>query len=163
MNVALHAVWDAFLRPLLQRPKKLQVAALCRRGSGAEREYLLITSRDTGRWIIPKGWPIRGLNSNETALQEAWEEAGVKNSCASSAPVGRYTYNKRRASGLEVPVETLVYSVDVRDLAAEFPEAGERKRKWVKASDAAKMVNEPELKTIFHNCAKNAGGADLPG
>jgi 8-oxo-dGTP pyrophosphatase MutT (NUDIX family) len=153
MNVALHAVWDSFLGPLLQRPKKLQVAALCHRGEAADREYLLITSRETGRWIIPKGWPIRGLKSNETALQEAWEEAGVRNSRASTAPVGRYTYNKRRNSGLEVPVETLVYSVAVKDLAKKFPEAHERTLKWVKASDAANMVNEPELRNIFRKYA----------
>lgn len=153
MTVAFHRVWDSFLGPMLQRPKKLQVAALCRRGEGAESEYLLVTSRDTGRWIIPKGWPIRGLKSNETALQEAWEEAGVHNSSASVEPVGRYTYNKKKPSGLEVPVETLVYSVDVQDLAKEFPEAHERTRKWVSASDAANMVNEPELKSIFRTCA----------
>lgn len=153
MNAALHRVWDSFLGPMLQRPKKLQVAALCRRGEGVNSEYLLVTSRDTGRWIIPKGWPIRGLKSNEAALQEAWEEAGVRNSAASLAPVGRYSYNKRQPSGLEVPVETLVYSVDVQDLAKEFPEAHERTRKWVTASDAANMVNEPELQSIFRNCA----------
>ena len=153
MNVALHTVWDSFLGPLLQRPKKLQVAALCHRGDADDREYLLITSRETGRWIIPKGWPIRGLKSNETALQEAWEEAGVRNSTASSKPVGRYSYNKRRVTGLEVPVETLVYSVAVQELAAKFPEVHERTLKWVKASEAANMVNEPELKSIFRKCA----------
>jgi 8-oxo-dGTP pyrophosphatase MutT (NUDIX family) len=153
MIVALQRVWDSFLGPLLQRPKKLQVAALCHRGEGADSEYLLITSRDTGRWIIPKGWPIRGLKSNETALREAWEEAGVKNSQASNTPVGRYTYNKRAASGLEVPVETLVYSVEVQDLAKKFPEAHERTLKWVKAGEAANMVQEPELQSIFRTCA----------
>ncbi|KIN66883.1 Hydrolase, NUDIX family [Sulfitobacter donghicola DSW-25 = KCTC 12864 = JCM 14565] len=140
-----------FLGPMLQRPKKLQVAALCHRGDEQDREYLLITSRDTGRWIIPKGWPIRGLKSWETALQEAWEEAGVQNSPASKAPVGRYTYKKRAASGLEVPVETLVYSVDVQALAKTFPEAHERTLKWVKAEEAAEMVNEPELQSLFRD------------
>ncbi len=153
MIVALQRVWDSFLFPLLQRPKKLQVAALCHRGEGADSEYLLITSRDTGRWIIPKGWPIRGLKSNETALREAWEEAGVKNSCASSSPIGRYTYNKRAASGLEVPVETLVFSVEVQSLAKKFPEVDERTLKWVKAGEAANMVQEPELKSIFRSRA----------
>ncbi|WP_299029022.1 NUDIX hydrolase [uncultured Sulfitobacter sp.] len=156
MKAVLRMVWDAFLRPLLQRPKKLQVAALCHRGSGVDSEYLLVTSRDTGRWIIPKGWPIRGLKSSETALQEAWEEAGVRNSQASAAPVGRYTYNKRKPSGLQVPVETLVYSVAVKDLASEFPEAHERTRKWVTASDAANMVNEPELQSIFRGRANQS-------
>ncbi len=151
MNVALKTVWDSFLGPLFRRPKKLQVAALCHRGEGDKREYLLITSRDTGRWIIPKGWPIRGLKSNETALREAWEEAGVKNSNASKYPVGTYSYEKRQPSGWALPVETLVFSVAVEDLSEKFPEAHERTRKWVTAEAAAEMVNEPELKEIFRN------------
>jgi 8-oxo-dGTP pyrophosphatase MutT (NUDIX family) len=137
---------------MLQRPKKLQVAALCHRGEGEAREYLLVTSRDTGRWIIPKGWPIRGLKSNEAALQEAWEEAGVRNSRATAEPVGTYTYNKRQSTGLEIPVETLVYAVEVEDLSEKFPEAHQRTRKWVKADEAAEMVNEAELKSIFRSC-----------
>jgi 8-oxo-dGTP pyrophosphatase MutT (NUDIX family) len=149
MNVAFQTVWDSFLGPLLQRPKRLQVAALCHRGEGDSKEYLLITSRDTGRWIIPKGWPIRGLKSNETALREAWEEAGVRNSTAANDPVGTFTYQKRQSSGWEIPVKTLVYSVAVEDLSEDFPEAHERSRKWVAADDAAEMVNEVELKSIF--------------
>lgn len=151
MNAVLQTVWKSYLSPMLQRPKSLQVAALCHRGVGDDREYLLVTSRDTGRWIIPKGWPIRGLKSNEAALQEAWEEAGVRNSKATKKPVGTYTYQKRKSSGLEIPVETLVYSVEVKDLSKEFPEAHERTRKWVKADDAIEMVNEDELKSIFRN------------
>lgn len=151
MNTVLHSVWESVLGPLLQRPKRLQVAALCHRGDGDDREFLLVTSRDTGRWIIPKGWPIRGLKSNEAALQEAWEEAGVRGSKATSDPVGTYTYQKRQSAGWEMPVETLVYGVAVNDLSEDFPEAHERKRKWVKADAAAEMVNESELKSIFRN------------
>jgi 8-oxo-dGTP pyrophosphatase MutT (NUDIX family) len=125
------------------------MAALCHRGEGRGREYLLVTSRDTGRWIIPKGWPIRGLDSSETALREAWEEAGVTNSHAAPDPIGSYRYNKRRKNGFEVPVTALVYSVAVNDLSEGFPEAHERTRKWVNADKAAELVNEAGLKTIF--------------
>ncbi|OSP55791.1 NUDIX hydrolase [Pseudoruegeria sp. SK021] len=149
MKKLLHGAWDSFLRPLVQRPKKLQVAALCYRGDGADREYLLISSRDTGRWVIPKGWPIRGLELNETALQEAWEEAGVQNSTASTDPIGAFSYSKRQPSGWSIPVRIQVFSVRVHDLADEFPEAHERTRIWVKAKDAAKMVQEVDLKAIF--------------
>ncbi|WP_246455558.1 NUDIX hydrolase [Sulfitobacter aestuariivivens] len=127
------------------------MAALCHRGEGADREFLLVTSRDTARWIIPKGWPIRGLNSRETALREAWEEAGVKSRKITDRPVGSYTYQKRQTGGMEVPVETQVYSVAVDEVLAEFPEAHERKRKWVDAETAAELVNETELKAIFRN------------
>ena len=149
MSNGFQRVWDNVLAPLLRRPKRLQVAALCHRGDGDTREFLLVTSRDTGRWIIPKGWPIRGLKSNETALREAWEEAGVRNSRASKDPIGTYSYEKRQPAGWAMPVKTLVYSVAVEDLSEEFPEAHERSRKWVKADDAAQMVNEAELKSIF--------------
>lgn len=151
MNIALRTIWDSFLGPILQRPKRLQVAALCHRGDADTREFLLVTSRDTGRWIIPKGWPIRGLKSNEAALQEAWEEAGVRNSCATTDPIGSYTYNKRQSTGFEIPVETLVYAVEVEELSADFPESHQRTRKWVTAIEAADMVAEPELKAIFRD------------
>ncbi|MEX0281919.1 MAG: NUDIX hydrolase [Arenibacterium sp.] len=90
---------------MLQRPKRLQVAALCHRGEGGKREYLLITSRDTRRWIIPKGWPVRGLDSHEAALKEAWEEAGVKTGNANRRPEGSYTYQKRQETGWSSPLK----------------------------------------------------------
>ena len=141
--------WEELVSPMLRRPKRLQVAALCHRDDGRERKFLLITSRETKRWIIPKGWPIRGLKSNEAALQEAWEEAGVKSGDVSSAPIGRYSYLKKQESGLGLPVETLVYSVAVDDLADSYPEVQERTRKWVSADAAADLVEEPELQAIF--------------
>ena len=140
---------DAVLGPIVRRPKSLQMAALCHRRSGGRKEYLLITSRDTGRWVIPKGWPIRGLNAAQTALREAWEEAGVKNSTSTDAPIGTYRYLKRLANGKAVQVKTLVYSVAVKDLSEEFPEAHERTRKWVSAEEGARLVQEAELKSIF--------------
>ena len=151
MSMAFHNVWDSVLGPLLQRPKRLQVAALCYRGEKDEREFLLITSLETKRWIIPKGWPIRGLKSNEAALQEAWEEAGVLRGDASSIPEGKYTYQKRQPSGWSFPVETLVYAVAVKELSEDYPEAELRKRRWVSAEIAATMVEEPELQNIFRD------------
>ncbi|RLJ59179.1 8-oxo-dGTP pyrophosphatase MutT (NUDIX family) [Litoreibacter meonggei] len=142
-------VWDSFLSPMLQRPKRLQVAALCYRDEGDDRQVLLVTSRDTGRWIIPKGWPIRGLSSPESARQEAWEEAGVSEGQMAAKSIGTYTYDKTLSSGLPVAVETLVYSFEVENLKEDFPESRERRRKWVSPSDAAGLVREHELKSIF--------------
>ena len=153
MHTRMHRALEAFVSPLFRRPKMLQMAALCHRGEGKRREYLLVTSRDTGRWIIPKGWPMRGLTSDQTALREAWEEAGVKRGTATPEPIGHYSYNKDKGNGLEVPVETLVYSVEVKELAEDFPEANARTRKWVSATQAAEMVRESELKTIFREQA----------
>ena len=149
MNKILNAAWEGMILPLLQRPKLMQVAALCYRGKGNKKEVLMITSRDTGRWILPKGWPMRGTDSPGAALQEAWEEAGVRNSTAKSKPIGSYTYDKIGDSGLAVPVETFVYPVAVKDLADDFPEADERTRKWMRPEDAANLVQEPELQSLL--------------
>ena len=149
MTKLLHTLWESLLSPFSQRPKQMQVAALCYRGKGREKEVLMITSRGTGRWIIPKGWPMRGKDSSTAALQEAWEEAGVRNSRAKPEPIGSYTYDKVKNSGVSVPVEAFVYPVAVKDLADDFPEADERKRKWMRPADAAKAVQEPELKQIL--------------
>lgn len=153
MNSAINRVFRDFVAPMFRRPKGLQVAALCTRGTGADKEVLLVTSRDTGRWIIPKGWPIRGLASSQAALQEAWEEAGVKDATATSDPIGSYDYDKRMESGLPIPIETLVYSVSVSKLENDFPEVGQRELRWVSPSEAANLVDEPELKTILNDCA----------
>ncbi len=149
MNTGFKNTLCSVFGPLLRRPKKLQVAALCHREFGGKREFLLITSRDTKRWIIPKGWPTRGLDSHETALKEAWEEAGVKTGNANRRPEGTYTYQKRQKTGWSFPIETLVYSVAVTEISDDYPEACERRRKWVSAEAAAKMVDEPELQKIF--------------
>lgn len=142
-------VWDGFVRPMLQRPPRLQVAALCYRGVGSGKEVLLVTSRGTGRWIIPKGWPIRGKDASASALQEAWEEAGVRRGRMGPEAIGTYTYEKTRDEGWGVPVEAMVFPVAVEELADEFPESCERERKWVSAGEAANLVDEPELKDIL--------------
>lgn len=151
MQAILLKFWDSFLSPMLRRPKRLQVAALCYRGRGSGREVLLVTSRDSGRWIIPKGWPIRGLSSPEAAMQEAWEEAGVSKGRADPQCIGTYTYDKTLRSGLPVAVETLVYPVAVECTKDIFPESQERRRKWVSPLDAAGLVQERELQMILRD------------
>ncbi|MDE0850683.1 NUDIX hydrolase [Yoonia sp.] len=145
------SVWENVLEPLLQRPKRQQVAALCYRGVGKGKQVLLVTSRGTGRWIIPKGWPIRGKNGSQSAMQEAWEEAGVREGTTGTAAIGSYTYDKQQSSGWSFPVETMVYPVAVETLEDEFPEVKQRERKWVSPRDAANLVQEPELKSILRN------------
>lgn len=148
MHVFKRAWADIFM-PILRRPKRVQVAALCYRDTDAGKRVLLITSRDTGRWIVPKGWPIDGLDGPGAALQEAWEEAGVKQADIESDPIGLYEYDKGLGEGLTVPVETRVYLTRVRDLSSEYPEADERKRAWFAPLDAANLVDEPDLKAIL--------------
>ena len=127
-----------------------QVAALCYRQSDRGKPVLLITSRGTGRWIIPKGWPIKGLNGPQSALQEAWEEAGVKTAKIEQKPIGQYEYFKGLESGQQILIETQVYLARVVDLVSDYPEVDERSRKWVSPKAAAKMVDEPELRDILN-------------
>ncbi|SFK84521.1 NUDIX hydrolase [Shimia haliotis] len=151
MTSAFKRAYDSVLAPLLQRPRRLQVAALCLRSRGGHREVLLVTSRDTGRWVLPKGWPIRGMDAAGSALQEAWEEAGVREANMNTSPVGTYGYDKRLDSGLELPVEVKVFEAQVTEMLDKFPESDERTRKWVRPDDAADMVNEPELQALLRD------------
>jgi 8-oxo-dGTP pyrophosphatase MutT (NUDIX family) len=151
MSNALTKAWTELVLPILQRPKRLQVAALCYRQCDDKRDILLITSRDTGRWILPKGWPIDGLDGPQSALQEAWEEAGVKTAEIEPEAVGHYDYTKGLDTGGEAVVQTQVYLTRVIDLAKDYPEADERTRMWVGPQDAANMVDEPELKDILRH------------
>ncbi|MGC1495380.1 MAG: NUDIX hydrolase [Sulfitobacter sp.] len=148
MHVFKRAWADMFM-PILRRPKRVQVAALCYRETDDGKRVLLITSRDTGRWIVPKGWPIDGLDGPGAALQEAWEEAGVTKADIEEEPIGLYEYAKGLGEGMTVPVEARVYLTRVRDLSEEYPEASLRKRAWFAPKDAANLVDEPDLKAIL--------------
>ena len=147
----LKAAWSGMVQPLLTRPKRLQVAALCQRGDGSAREVLLITSRDTGRWILPKGWPIDGLTAPGAALQEAWEEAGVKSGTITETPLGSYDYAKRLDGDVPVPVEVKVYAVEDVRMSDDYPEVDERNRRWMPPAEAATLVDEPGLRDILRN------------
>lgn len=136
----------ALSRVLSRRPPAMQVGALCLRDEG--REVLLISSRDTGRWIIPKGWPMPGLSLADAAMQEAWEESGVRGH-VNQAEIGRYFYDKRQDRGFAIPVEVRVFPIEVDTLAKSFPEANERKRKWFSPEAAADLVDESGLKSLL--------------
>lgn len=131
----------------------MQVAALCWRKRKGKTEVLLITSRDTGRWIVPKGWPMDGLDAPQSALREAWEEAGVRADADQALLIGQFSYDKQLADGQEMPVRALLYKVRLRgrEIANRYPESHERKRLWVAPRKAAKLVQEPELQEILLN------------
>jgi 8-oxo-dGTP pyrophosphatase MutT (NUDIX family) len=128
-----------------------QVAALCTRKPGGKREVLLITSRDTGRWVLPKGWPMSDRSAADAALQEAWEEAGVREARIRPQPIGTYDYAKRLDDGGSIPVRVEVFLARVDKTARDFPEADQRKRRWVRPGEAAKMVDEPGLKALLRD------------
>ncbi len=126
-----------------------QYAALCHRKTAkGKTEILLITSRDTGRWVIPKGWPMQGKSGADCALREAYEEAGIKGE-AGKRCIGLYAYDKVLKGGLHQPCIVAVYPVAVTDLADDYPEKGQRVRKWFSPRKAAARVAEPELSTLL--------------
>ena len=127
----------------------MQIAALCYRMTEAGPDVLLITSRTTRRWIIPKGWPMKGTDGLGTALEEAWEEAGVKQRGADALRIGRYRYKKIVDGGLPVATDVHVYAIEVLELSDTFPEMGQRERKWMRHQEAALVVDEPQLKAIL--------------
>jgi 8-oxo-dGTP pyrophosphatase MutT (NUDIX family) len=143
------------LKLMLQRPPRQQFAAICHRirKKTGELEVLLITSRDTGRWVIPKGWHMPGKQPHAIAEREAFEEAGIKGK-AGLEPVGYYTYMKKMRGGHKVPTRVQVHALDVKGAAKEFPEKGVRRLEWVSCEEAAARVDEPELKSLFLEFAK---------
>lgn len=148
MTVKIANPWAA-AQPNVSQARQPQVAALCLRGKGDDLRVLMITSRGTGRWIIPKGWPIPGKTGAQAALTEAWEEAGVKKAQVKPDPIGSFEYDKITDDGGVIPIEAQIYQFKVEKLVDDFPEADERKRKWMRPGRAAKLVAEPKLQKIL--------------
>lgn len=113
------------------------------RGEDRERQVLLITSRDTRRWIIPKGNIGRGKTASEAAALEAFEEAGLDGTIDSEIPIGFYTYFKRRRDLTTYPVSVEVYLMQVERQRKKWPEKGKRDLCWLSVEDAIAKIEEP--------------------
>lgn len=128
--------------------KRHQIAALPVRRSSAHRiEVLLITSRETRRWVIPKGWPWPKKHDRVAAAGEAWEEAGVRGRISRQS-IGTFSYEKRE-NGKELPVDVAVFVLEVTEEAERWPEHDQRRREWFPLRKAASLVLEPELKELI--------------
>lgn len=124
-----------------------QVAAVpFRMADDGQLQVMLITSQSTRRFIVPKGWPMKGRSDREAASIEAAEEAGVLGRTLKD-PIGRYRYWKR-LSEFFVPVEVIVYLLAVEDVLSDWGEAAERRRAWLSPVDAATLIDEPELASL---------------
>ncbi|MGR3374071.1 NUDIX hydrolase [Pseudooceanicola nanhaiensis] len=145
----LHTFWQTFISPVLRRPARFQVAALCYRRTAEGPEVLVLTSLHTKRWILPKGWPKTGLDAGGVAIEEAWEEAGVITRDHNPPRIGRYRYVKRLRGGVPVATEVDVFAIEVQKLHGDYPEVGRRERRWMSPFEAARAVDEPELKEVI--------------
>lgn len=119
-----------------------------RPGADGAPEILLITSRETRRWVIPKGWPIKNLTPPEAAAREAFEEAGVEGVVATT-PLGSYRYDKQLSRGKAQSVIVQIFALRVETEYAKWPEMAEREKRWMPAAAACQLVDEPELKALI--------------
>ena len=142
------------LRDNKARKSYLQVGALCYRHSKKGIRVLLVTSRETRRWIIPKGWPMKRRTPAGAAAREAYEEAGV-HGVISQKSVGFFTYRKDMGRGNRIHCTVRVFPMQVTDMLKKFPESRERKLKWFTPKKAAKKVREPELKALIRHVSKD--------
>jgi 8-oxo-dGTP pyrophosphatase MutT (NUDIX family) len=129
--------------------RRVQYAALPYRESGkSQLEIMLVTSRGTRRWIIPKGWPKIGLPPYQTAEEEAFEEAGVSGK-VSKRRLGDYLYTKVLKKGESARCSVRVYALRVERQHKKWPEKHQRKTRWYKPAEAVRVVQEPSLRRLI--------------
>jgi Phosphate transport regulator (distant homolog of PhoU) len=131
-----------------------QIAVLPYRTIGASVDapiqILLITSRETRRWVIPKGGMMKGIPPHAAAAVEAEEEAGVLGA-ACPTPIGSYRYRKRRSSGASVWADVDVFPFAVTDELETWDEQHQRQRRWFSLTDAADAVDEDDLRALIRS------------
>jgi 8-oxo-dGTP pyrophosphatase MutT (NUDIX family) len=111
-------------------------------------EVLLITSRETRRWVVPRGNPIPGKSPADSAAQEAFEEAGIVGAVEPEA-LGLYSYEKRRRLRGAVPARVHLFRMSVAEERDDWPEKGQRERRWFAPREAAAAVAESELAELI--------------
>ncbi len=130
-----------------KRDLRTQFGALCYRLRDGRTEFLLITSRGSGRWIIPKGWPMDGETPAMAAATEAMQEAGAQGKIGAQV-LGFYSYSKNH-KGDDLPCVVAVFALKVKKLVKDYPECKQRKRLWASRKQALALVEEPELRRII--------------
>ncbi len=140
-----------------------QCAALPFSWDEGELRVLLVTSRETRRWVLPKGWKEKRLAPHALAAKEALEEAGVLGE-VERRPIGRYDYLKRGPRDRVTPCSVRVFPLRVVRLLDDWPERRQRQRRWFSPAEAAMAVEEGGLVTLLLRLAMpDAEGGDGPG
>jgi 8-oxo-dGTP pyrophosphatase MutT (NUDIX family) len=107
-----------------------------------------VSTRDTGRLILPKGWPEKDKPASETAIIEAYEEAGIVGT-VDPQPLGSFRSYKGLSSGLKIRTKVLVFKVRCERQLNEYPELGQRKRLWLPLGEAIEKADEPALRRFL--------------
>lgn len=128
-----------------------QFAALPFRVETSGLQILLITSRETRRWVIPKGWPIRGLRPRDVAAREAFEEAGLVGKIVGKRAIGSYHYSKRLPENRTMLCRVKVFLLSVDRQLDIWPEKEQRDWRWADPTKAAQMVDEGGLAEILRS------------
>ena len=126
----------------------------------AALEILVVTTRQSRRWIVPKGWPIKRLTPSKSAAREAFEEAGVRGKIGAK-PIGSFRYKKApEETGAEADCEVEVFPLLVKGQSATWPKSEQRVVQWgVDPEKAISLIRERELKSIVAKFAKRAAAA----
>lgn len=134
-----------------QKQGNVQYGALPYRvEANGDLRILLVTSRGTRRWIIPKGWPMKYRRPHKAAAQEAFEEAGVTGR-SDKRPIGAYEYDKMTDEGISIRCVVTVFPLEVRKVGQRWPEENQRERQWFSRGEAAELVDEPELQALLRS------------
>ena len=158
MKLINHSTADQLIewarRMLGGTPAHVQTAALPWRMGSKGPEVLLVTSRETGRWILPKGWPEPHETLRASAAREAFEEAGMRGHVSNEA-IGTYFYGKASPSGLVRRCEVHVFLLETVESEKRWPEKRQRNRRWLSPSEAAKRIAEPSLAEMIEDFSVN--------
>ncbi len=126
-----------------------QVAALCYRVTKSGKlKVLLVTSRRTRRWIIPKGWPMRNQPDHKAAAREAYEEAGIRGKVRNK-PVGKFTYRKLLSAGKSIRCRVQVFELRTAEIKDIYPESDQRQRRWFSPKKAANRISDRQVGPII--------------
>ncbi len=147
--------------PISKSAEFAQVAALpIRFADDGAAQALLLTSRETKRWVIPKGWPMKGRKPWEAAAQEALEEAGVVGR-PRKKPIGSYVYFKRQETHFDI-CRVDVYVLAFAKQLKTWREIGQREAKWFGLEEAAELVEEPGLVALLQTLDREGLGKMKP-
>ena len=121
---------------------------------------MLLTSRETKRWVIPKGWPMKGKSKWRAAALEALEEAGIVGRVRKK-PVGSFLYFKRQRAHFDL-CRVEVFILDYERQVGSYREKGQREIRWFPLGEAAELVDDPGLAALINGLTAKTLSAPKP-